>query len=113
MDAAIKSIKDGTYDECLASMKSIFQELDLNNDGYIDRCEDSKFLMSVNNGNLEYSRNFAGEISLPGLQDYCKWFVLDAFDYQQQNQVSLIDEVWKQLTGIFPINMDDMDGKHH
>lgn len=67
MEAALKTIMAGTYTECMDTMKDIFNELDLNSDGYIDRCEDAKFLMAANDGNKEYAKNFAGETSLPGL----------------------------------------------
>lgn len=76
----MKAIQQGTYQQCLTKIGNIFKSIDLNNDGYIDRCEDAKFLMSVNNGNKSYAMNYAGDGTLSYIQGYCDYWVLDAFD---------------------------------
>lgn len=75
----IPLIFEGTYAECKANMATWFNILDLNNDGFVDRCEDAKFLYGVGNTE-EYSQNYAGMVNLPELQALCAQLVPSAFD---------------------------------
>lgn len=54
-DSAFAAIPNGSYTDCLGTMKTIFNSLDLDNNGFLDRCEDAKFLYWANNGNAEYA----------------------------------------------------------
>lgn len=88
LKSQIEGLSQGTYQECLTSMEGIFNAIDLDNNGYVDRCEDAKFLMAIGNTE-EYALNFTGTTNLPYLQGYCKHMVVDAFD-----QMEMGDQFW-------------------
>lgn len=104
-NSAFASIPDGTYDQCLSTMKSIFNSLDLDNNGQIDRCEDAKFLLWANDGNKEYALNYSGYGNLADLQHYCKIMVIDAFDMPMDNQKFWMESILSRVVGAWPINL--------
>lgn len=103
-DSAFASIPDGSYDQCLSTMKSIFNSLDLDNNGQIDRCEDAKFLLWANDGNKEYAMNYSGYGNLNDLQHYCKFMVIDAFDQPDTTDYFWLQNIVSRMAGVFPFN---------
>lgn len=111
-----KSIPLKTYDECLTIMKDAFGVMDKNNDMYVDKCENAQFLKGIGNTD-EYALTYASSMSLPGAQEYCKVFVIDAFDTLAMEQdKDLFQAFLAQIAGAFPLNIfgicdgTEMDG---
>merc|ERR1712023_31839 len=61
-------------------MATYFGQIDLNNDGLIDRCEDAKFLFAGAQNTADYSLNYGGYGTLSELQHYCLYIVPNAVD---------------------------------
>jgi len=104
-NSAFAAIPDGTYDQCLSTMKSIFNMLDKDNNGQIDRCEDAKFLLWANDGNKEYAMNYAGYANLADLQHYCQYMVIDAFDRPMDSKTFWMEDMLSRIVGMWPINL--------
>lgn len=103
LESLITKIPDGTYTECLATVKTIFEKIDLNNDQFIDRCEDAKFLYAIND-KRDYAMNYAGEATLSDVQAYCKFMVIDAFDEPHEEDQFWVQNIISRVAGVFPFN---------
>ena len=58
--AIIGQIKD--YESCVANIGDVFKKMDLNNDGYLERCEDANFQHFMGS-TKEYAAKFSSEFS--------------------------------------------------
>lgn len=76
---SIKGLGAGSYQECMDTMVSLFQKMDLDGNKMVDRCENAKFLKGIGNTD-EYASKFSSAQSLPQAQEWCKYVVIDAFD---------------------------------
>lgn len=100
-----EGLTQSTYTECMAVMKTTSNTIDLNNDGFIDRCENAKFLKAIGNSE-EYSLNYSSSGSLLGLQEYCKVVVIDAFDtIAEEQDDDLLQTIISFASGCWPFNV--------
>lgn len=67
ISTGILALNDGTYAQCKTQMATFFAQIDLNNDGLIDRCEDAKFLYAGVGNTADYSLNYGAYGSLSEL----------------------------------------------
>ena len=104
IESDVMGISKGTYDECKATIAKVFKAIDLNNDGYLDRCEDAKFL-SVINKNEDYARKYSGDASLQSLYKVCDYYVLDAFEREDDTDYYWLQNLLSRLAGVFPFNV--------
>lgn len=70
VDGIIPNLNQGTLKECQANMKLLFKAIDVKNDGFIDKCDDAKFL-KASGASDEYALTFGGTGSLYELTQYC------------------------------------------
>jgi hypothetical protein len=70
VDGIIPNLNQGTVKECKANMKVLFNAIDSNNDGFIDKCDDAKFL-KASGASEEYALNYPGSASLYELEKMC------------------------------------------
>jgi len=100
-----EGLTQSTYTECMAVMKTTSNTIDLNNDGFIDRCENAMFLKAIGNSE-EYSLNYSSSGSLLGLQEYCKVVVIDAFDtIAEEQDDDLLQTIISFASGCWPFNV--------
>lgn len=66
--AIIGNIKD--YETCMANIDDIFKRMDLNNDGYLQRCEDAAFQHFMGSTE-EYAAKFSSEFSVASARALC------------------------------------------
>ena len=64
----IGNIKD--YDTCMANIDDIFKRMDLNNNGYLERCEDAAFQHYMGS-TKEYAAKFSSEFSVSSARALC------------------------------------------
>lgn len=55
---------------CLAGIDGLFTILDLNNDGYVSRCEDAAFQVAIGSKE-EYAFRFSGQFTLSSFRQIC------------------------------------------
>jgi hypothetical protein len=100
-----KNLNQGTYDQCITVMKGVSKTIDLNEDGFIDRCENAKFLKAIGNSE-EYALNYSSSGSLLELQEYCKVVVIDAFDtLKDEQEDDLLQTIISFASGCWPFNL--------
>lgn len=68
VSAIIGQIND--YDSCMANILFIFAKMDLNNDGYVERCEDANFQHFMGS-TKEYAAKFSSEFSKSSARALC------------------------------------------
>ena len=66
--AIIGQIKD--YESCVANIGDIFKKMDLNNDGYLERCEDANF-QAAQGQDEAFARKFSTAFTRPFVRIVC------------------------------------------
>lgn len=103
----VNSLAGSTYSACLATMSSIFETIDVNNDEVIDKCEHARALAVLGNTG-SYSLTYSGYGSKSYMQKKCKHITLDGFDavyepYPDRDHV--LRGLGSLATGIFPLHL--------
>jgi hypothetical protein len=101
VDGLLPNLNQGTLQECKDNMKLMFKALDVSGDGYIDRCEDAKFL-KASGASDDYALNYPGSASLYELQNMCYMIVPDAYE----EMPDMFTQILNALTGW-------LGGDHH
>lgn len=58
------------YDSCMANIMKSFEIMDLNKDGFLERCEDAKFQHAMGSSK-EYALKFSSPISKGYTESIC------------------------------------------
>lgn len=66
----------GNYEGCMNNIDAVFKLLDVNNDGFITRCEDAQF-QYVMGDSREFALKFSAAFTPGGLSKVCR----DTFPY--------------------------------
>jgi len=82
VNAVIGQIKD--YESCIANIDDIFKRMDLNNDGYLDRCEDANFQHFMGS-TKEYAAKFSSEFSVSSARKLCDEGFDKPYDYDSMH----------------------------
>jgi hypothetical protein len=99
---ALGDLSSGTYAECITTMQSWFKIVDLNDDQYLDRCEDAKFLYGFGNTE-EYALTYGGIGSVTDFEKICATAVPDAFEAIQAADAE--NDVLSQWLDMWPLNL--------
>ena len=67
----ISNIKD--YDSCIANILDVFKKMDVNKNGYLERCEDAQFQHFMGS-TVEYATKFSSEFSAASAEDICSYY---------------------------------------
>lgn len=67
----IANLKD--YETCSANIDSLFKKMDVNNDGFIDRCEDALFQKYMGSAD-DYAIKFSAAFDIYNFRALCNDF---------------------------------------
>jgi hypothetical protein len=96
VDGIIPNLNQGTLQQCKDNMKLMFKAIDVNNDGYVNQCEDAKFLKAAGAPD-DYALMYPGSASLYELQSYCYMIVPDAYE----EMPDFFTQIINMFAGIF------------
>ena len=96
VDGIIPNLNQGTLQECKDNMKLLFKAIDVSGDGYVDQCEDAKFL-KASGASDDYALTYPGSASLYELQSYCYMIVPDAYE----EMPDFFSQIVSMFAGIF------------
>lgn len=90
----VPKLRDMTYAECQTAVTSMFNTIDLDNNGVVSQCEDAKFLLGIGNSK-EYATSYPGTYSLANVKAMCEWIVPDGFDQKPVQSFNFLEDLAK------------------